>query len=52
MWTINEVIELAVLVLVTGTAFGLSLRAFDEWSEKRQAAQVAAASEEPTTKTE
>jgi hypothetical protein len=52
MWTFGEIVELAVLVLAAGTAFGLSLRAFDEWNEKRQAAQVAAALGETATKTE
>lgn len=43
MWTFSEVCELAVLVLTVGTALGLSLRAYDEWFEKRKAKQVAAA---------
>ena len=51
MWTLSEVMELAVLVLAAGTALGLSLRAYDEWFEKRKAAQIAAVLGEDTTKT-
>jgi len=52
MWIFSEVVELGVLVVVVGTALGLSLRAYDEWLEKRKAAQIAAALGEDTTKTE
>ena len=50
MWTFSEVIELGVLVLTVGTALGLSLRAYDEWQDKRKARQVVAALAD-TTKT-
>lgn len=51
MWTFGEVVELGVLVLTVGTALGLSLRAYDEWFDKRKDKQVAAALAD-TTKTE
>lgn len=43
MWTFSEVVELAVLVLTVGAALGLSLRAYDEWFDKRKAKQIEAA---------